>query len=46
MYTKEISQQTFKIQNTNLVVEFEWAQQNHNNETVQTRKLNKLSNNL
>ena len=38
MYTKESSQQTFKIPNNNLDVRFKWAYQNHNNEIVQTRK--------
>ena len=38
MYTKESSQQTFRIPNNNLDVRFEQAYQNHNNAVVQTRK--------
>ena len=34
MYNKESSQQTFKIPNNNLDVEFERAYQNHDNEIV------------
>ena len=43
MYTKESSQQTFKISNNNLDVRFEKAHQNHNNEILWTRKKNKMS---
>ena len=38
MYTKESSQQTFRIPNNNLDIRFEQAYQNHNNEIVQPRK--------
>ena len=38
MYTKESSQQSFKIPNNNLDVKLERAYQNHNNEILQTRK--------
>ena len=34
MYTKESSQQTFKIPNNNFDVRFEKAYQNHNNELL------------
>ena len=37
MYTKDSSQQTFKISHNNFDVRFERAYQNHNNEIVQTR---------
>ena len=43
MYTKENSQQTFKIPNNNLDVRFEWAHKNHNTEIVQTRKNNEAN---
>ena len=46
MYTKESSQQTFRIPNMHLDVKFERAYHNHNNEILQTRKENMISNNL
>ena len=38
LFTKDSSQQTFKVPNNNLDIRFERAYQNHNNEILQTRK--------
>ena len=46
MYTKGSSQQTLEIPYINLDVKFEKAYQNHNIEILQTRKENKISQNL